>query len=51
MRAQSRSNSLIDVLARVCASTVFTITAQYRPGPGVPSGNGRPANVPGTTTE
>ena len=28
LRAQSRSNSLIEVLDRVCASTFFTITAQ-----------------------
>ncbi len=27
---QSRSNSLIEVFERVCASTFFTITAQYR---------------------
>ena len=32
---QSRSRSLIAVLARVCASTRFTITAQARFGPGV----------------
>ena len=34
------------VLTRVCASTCFTITAQYRPY--LPSGEGR---VPGTTTD
>ena len=49
--AQSRSSSLIEVFARVCASTVFTITAQYSDGPGEPSGNGLPGSDPGTTTE
>src|SRR5271165_2921760 len=47
----ARSSSLIEVLERVCASTRFTITAQARFGPGVPSGSGRPGSVPGTTTE
>ncbi len=48
---QSRSNSLMEVFARVCASTVFTITAQYSDGPGDPSGSGLPGKEPGTTTE
>ena len=48
---QSRSSSLMDVFARVCASTIFTITAQYNDGPGEPSGSGRPGSEPGTTTE
>ena len=42
---QSRSRSLIEVLERVWASTVLTITAQERLGP--PCGSGR---LPGTTT-
>jgi hypothetical protein len=48
---QSRSNSLIAVFARVCASTRLTMTAQARFGPGDPSVNGLPGKVPGTTTE
>ena len=48
---QSRSSSLIEVLARVCASTIFTMTAQYSDGPGEPSGSGLPGIEPGTTTE
>ena len=48
---QSRSNSLIEVFARVCSSTVLTMTAQYSDGPGEPSGSGRPGSDPGTTTE
>ena len=43
---QSRSNSLIEVFARVCSSTVLTITAQYSDGPGDPSGKARPAASP-----
>ncbi len=39
---QSRSSSLIAVLARVCASTRLTMTAQDRLGPGLPSGSGLP---------
>ena len=39
------------VLLRVLSSTCFTITAQARFGPGLPSGKGFPGNVPGTTTE
>lgn len=42
----ARNSSLIDVLARVCASTRFTITAQYKPY--LPSAEG---SVPGTTTD
>jgi hypothetical protein len=42
---QSRSRSLIEVLERVWASTVLTMTAQERLGP--PCGSGR---LPGTTT-
>lgn len=49
-RAQSRSRSLMEVFDRVFASTRFTMTAQYRPGPGVPSAMGLPGMVPGTTT-
>ena len=49
--AQSRNNSLMEVFARVCASTVLTMTAQYSDGPGDPSGSGLPGNEPGTTTE
>ena len=48
---QSRSNSLIPVFDRVCASTVLTITAQYRLGPGMPSTFTFGGKVPGTTTE
>lgn len=48
---QSRSNSLIAVFCRVCASTRLTITAQDRLGPGDPSGRGLPGRLPGTTTE
>ena len=48
---QSRSSSLIAVLARVCASTRLTITAQYSEGPGEPSGSGLPGSEPGTTTD
>ena len=48
--AQSRSRSLMEVFDRVFASTRFTMTAQYRPGPGVPSAMGLPGRVPGTTT-
>ena len=48
---QSRKRSLIDVLERVCASTVLTITAQARLGVGAPSGLTAPGNAPGTTTE
>ena len=33
---------MIPVFERVCASTVFTMTAQYSEGPGVPSGSGLP---------
>ncbi len=44
--AQSRSRSFRLVLARVCASTRLTITAQYRLW--VPSALGR---LPDTTTE
>src|SRR3546814_20661894 len=43
---QSRSSSLIPVLARVLASTRLTITAQYSDGPGVPSGSGLPGREP-----
>ena len=50
-RRHARSSSLIEVLARVLASTRLTITAQARPGPGRPSGSGGPGRVPGTTTE
>ena len=50
-RTQSRSSSLIEVFERVCASTRLTITAQYRLGPGLPSGSGLPGRLPGTTTE
>ena len=46
----ARSSSLIEVLARVFASTRLTITAQARLGPGRPSGSGGPGKVPGTTT-
>jgi hypothetical protein len=45
-RHQSRSNSLIEVLARVRASTRLTMTQQARLGP-LPSLAGR---LPGTTT-
>ena len=48
---QSRSSSLMLVLERVCASTRFTITAQYSDGPGSPSGQGLPGMLPDTTTE
>ncbi len=49
---QSRNSSLIAVLARVRASTRFTITAQARDGCGRPSSAGRAGGiVPGTTTE
>jgi hypothetical protein len=41
-----RSSSLMDVLARVCASTRLTITAQVSEY--LPSGEGR---LPGTTTD
>ncbi len=37
------------VFARVWASTVFTITAQWSDGPGEPSGRGLPGSEPGTT--
>ena len=43
---QSRNSSLMEVFARVCASTVLTITAQYKDGPGEPSGSGFPARIP-----
>lgn len=43
---QSRSSSLTPVLARVCASTRLTMTAQYNDGPPLGSGSD-----PGTTTE
>src|SRR5690348_12812075 len=49
--AQSRSNSLIEVLARVRSSTRLTITQQASEGPGEPSGSGLPGNAPGITTE
>src|SRR3954470_11601457 len=49
--AQSRRSSLMLVLARVCASTRLTITAQDSEGPGEPSGRSLPGKVPGTTTE
>ena len=49
--AQSRSSSLIEVLARVRSSTRLTITAQASDGPGLPSASGRPGRLPGTTTE
>ena len=42
----ARNSSLIEVLARVCASTRLTITAQYNPY--FPSAEG---SVPGTTTD
>src|SRR6185436_18924001 len=42
----ARSSSLIDVFARVCASTRFTITAHDSAY--LPSGEGR---LPGTTTD
>ena len=42
----ARNNSLIEVLARVWASTRLTMTAQYRPY--LPFDEG---NVPGTTTD
>ena len=48
---QSRNSSLIDVFDRVCASTVFTMTAQYSDGPGDPFGRALPGKDPGTTTE
>src|SRR6185369_8599482 len=47
---QSRSNSLMLVLERVCSSTVLTMTAQASDGPGDPFGNGFPGREPGTTT-
>lgn len=49
--SQSRSSSLTDVLARVPASTVLTMTAQYNDGLGEPSAYGLPGSEPGTTTE
>ena len=45
-RAQSLSSSLIDVFARVRASTRLTITAQESNGL-----SGPPGSDPGTTTE
>jgi len=48
---QSRNRSLIEVFDRVCSSTCFTMTAQYRLGPSLPSGSFLPGIVPGTTTE
>src|SRR5437016_4274453 len=42
----ARSSSLMEVLARVCASTRFTMTAQYRLT--LPSAEG---SEPGTTTD
>ena len=50
-RAQSLSRSLMEVLARVCSSTRFTITAHDRAGPGAPLAMGLAGRVPGTTTE
>ena len=49
-RIQSRSNSLMLVLARVFASTRLTITAQARLGPAAPFACGLPGILPGTTT-
>ena len=49
--AQSRNNSLIEVLARVRSSTRLTITTQASEGPGEPSGSGLPGSDPGITTE
>ena len=46
----ARSSSLIEVLARVLASTCLTITAQASAGPGRPASS-PPGRVPGTTTE
>ena len=48
---QSRSNSLIEVFARVCASTVLTMTAQYSDGPGRAVRQRLARQRPGTTTE
>jgi hypothetical protein len=48
---QSRSNSLMLVLARVRSSTRLTITAQAVAGPGWPFFKGFGGSVPGTTTE
>ena len=50
-RAQSRSSSLIAVLARVRASTRFTITAQASEGSGRSPAGETCGMVPGTTTE
>ena len=47
----ARKSSLIEVLARVCASTRLTMTAQARLGPAPPSGKALPGSAPGTTTE
>ena len=47
---QSRSNSLMLVLARVFSSTRLTMTAQARLGAGSPSARGLPGRLPGTTT-
>ena len=47
---QSRSNSLMLVLARVFSSTRLTMTAQERLGLGSPLARGLPGSVPGTTT-
>jgi hypothetical protein len=48
-RLYSRKSSLMPVLARVWASTVFTITAQWSDGRGEPSGSSLPGSEPGTT--
>src|SRR5262245_22296354 len=48
---QSRSNSLMLVLARVRSSTRLTITAQAVAGPGWPFFKGLGGSMPGTTTE
>src|SRR5262245_52051773 len=47
---QSRSNSLMLVLARVRSSTRLTITAQAVAGPGWPFFKDFGGSVPGTTT-
>src|ERR1700752_191118 len=48
---QSRSNSLMLVLARGRSATRLTITAQAVAGPGWPFFKGLAGSVPGTTTE
>ena len=51
MSAQSRSSSLMLVLARVFSSTCLTMTAQAWCGPAPPFFPGLPGRLPGTTTE